>query len=76
MCDDTWDVADAQVACRQLGYSGTGAVPLDDVPAGSGNIWLDDVQCSGSESMLFECINIAFGVHKCVHAQDAGVTCK
>ena len=52
MCDDTWDTADAQVACRQLGFSATGAMPLYDVPAGSGDIWLDGMSCDESEIHL------------------------
>ena len=43
VCDDLWDTADAQVACRQLEHSCIGAVALTDVPAGTGQIWLDDM---------------------------------
>lgn len=42
---------------------------------GSGSIWLDDLQCSGSESSLFACVHPAVGSHNCVHGEDAGVIC-
>ena len=43
--------------------------------AGSGQIWLDDVGCHGTESGLLECANSGIGVHNCGHYEDAGVEC-
>ena len=43
---------------------------------GTGTIWLDDVQCSGSEAQLVDCPDNGFGVHNCNHGEDAGVTCQ
>ena len=76
VCDDSWDMSDAMVACRQLGYE-TAVRPLqgDQVPNGSGRIWLDDVACTGNEESLFSCRHGRFGVHDCSHFEDAGVEC-
>ena len=78
VCDDGWDVADAQVACRQLGYPSEGASALTgfDVPDGTGQIWLDEVSCGGTEINLFNCNANPLGNHDCSHSDDAGVTCR
>ena len=50
VCDDSFDVHDAFVACRQLGYSGWGySVVAGYFGPGTGNIWMDNIQCSGTE---------------------------
>ncbi|XP_054754314.2 deleted in malignant brain tumors 1 protein-like [Lytechinus pictus] len=76
VCDDSWDVYDARVVCRQLGYSGD-ALAKTGAPygQGSGPIYLDDVGCTGSESSLTYCSNRGWGVHNCGHSEDAGVYC-
>ena len=77
VCDDTWDINDAVVVCRQLGYKyviqalGKGSYVL----SGSGQIWLDNVNCTGSESNLTSCTHDGWGIHKCGHDKDVGVEC-
>ncbi len=42
---------------------------------GAGQIWLDDVQCRGTETRLIDCPYRGLGTHNCVHTEDAGVMC-
>ena len=42
---------------------------------GTGQIWLDNVQCIGNETTLASCNHPAFGSHNCIHSEDAGVRC-
>ena len=44
--------------------------------AGSGPIFLDDVQCSSSASQLLECHSRPILSHNCLHSADAGVGCE
>ena len=78
VCDDFWDAPDAQVACRQLGHSATGAIvlTLGNVIDGTGPILLDNVNCAGTESRLVDCPANPIGTHNCVHFEDAGVRCQ
>ncbi|NXH18608.1 MARCO protein, partial [Bucco capensis] len=73
ICDDSWDSRDAAVVCRMMGYSY--AISTFTAAAGSGRIWLDDVDCSGSEHSIFECRKPDWGVNNCSHSEDAGVEC-
>ena len=43
---------------------------------GVGQIWLDNVQCRGTETTLAACPHPTFGSHNCVHSEDAGVRCQ
>ena len=43
--------------------------------AGSGPIFLDNVQCTSSASQLLECPSRPILSHYCLHSDDAGVNC-
>ena len=76
ICDDHWDINDAGVVCRQLGYlSAVRALQGSQVPSGTGQIWLDDVTCTGSETSLASCSHGGWGNHNCGHSEDSGVEC-
>ena len=76
MCDDGWDINDANVLCRQLGYSGAnGAYQSAHYGQGSGEILLDNVHCTGSESYLWDCPHNGWVIHNCGHHEDASVSC-
>lgn len=56
----------------------SGAVTITGgaVPDGTGQIWLDNVQCLGTETRLVDCPANSLGNHNCAHSEDAGVRCK
>ncbi|XP_030851596.1 deleted in malignant brain tumors 1 protein-like [Strongylocentrotus purpuratus] len=76
ICDDSWDLRDARVVCKMLGFDGALAAPGSATfGAGSGKILFDDVGCKGTEDTLAECYHRGFGVNNCEHDSDAGVIC-
>ena len=76
VCHDSWDLNDARVVCRQLGFPDAEAAYQGGyVNRGTGQIWLDEVRCIGYESLLSSCKRNRWGFHDCGHWEDAGVRC-
>lgn len=76
VCDDGWDLNEAAVVCRQLGCGrATAAYSRARFGQGTGNIWLDDMSCTGTEDNLAHCQARPWGQSNCNHGEDAGVVC-
>ncbi|XP_049501326.1 T-cell differentiation antigen CD6 isoform X6 [Panthera uncia] len=75
VCDDTWDLKDAHVVCRQLNCGwAVQALPGLHFAPGQGPIHRDQVNCSGTEDHLWDCPGLP-GNGYCGHKEDAGVLC-
>ncbi|EDO39899.1 predicted protein [Nematostella vectensis] len=77
VCDDSWDIQDAHVVCRSLGYHhAVRAIGNGFFGRGRGNIYLSALRCRGTEKSLVDCEHTGFHrVPGCDHIDDAGVVC-
>ena len=43
---------------------------------GEGQIWLDDVKCTGTENNILSCLQLPLeSIHNCIHSEDSGIRC-
>ena len=76
VCNDSWSHDDADVACRQLGFSGASIPNISPSIPGTGlPILLDNVNCNGSEAFIWDCPNEGIGEHNCAHNEDVHLLC-
>lgn len=74
ICDDGWDILDAQIVCRQLGFLFAEKAKIAAFfGEGNGEVFMDEVTCTGTERTLFDCQYSMH--HNCLHSEDAGVVC-
>ncbi|PWA20556.1 hypothetical protein CCH79_00019962 [Gambusia affinis] len=71
ICDDSFGTLDGRVICKMLGFQSV--VSTFTATPGTGKIWLDELQCTGAESDIFDCPHNEVGVHNCNHDEDVGV---
>ena len=79
ICDDWWDKPNADVVCRMLGHPSAETVYIQSKPfghgTGSGSFALDDVECVGTETSVFDCQHEPEWNHNCGSGEWAGVKC-
>ena len=76
VCDDDWNLNDAQVVCNELGFGGAvDAKHSAYYGQGSGPIWLGGLQCDGTEQTIIGCTQLGWGDNNCDHSEDVGVKC-
>ena len=76
VCDDYWNLNDAQVVCSELGLGkAVNATHSAYYGQGSGPIWLAYLGCVGNEQTIGDCTHLGWGNHYCYHGRDAGVKC-
>ena len=76
VCNNGWDLNDAQVVCRQLNLGQALIIaPESFYGRSTGRIWLDNMNCLGYETSISKCSHAGWGNTGCSHAQEAGVYC-
>ncbi|XP_065121920.2 scavenger receptor cysteine-rich domain-containing protein DMBT1-like [Paramisgurnus dabryanus] len=76
VCTDYWDSTDAAVVCKEVGCPTGAEVTRNSFGPGVGTIWMDNVQCTGTELSLKDCTFNGWGINNCYHSYDAGVICR
>ena len=78
VCSDSFDIKDANVMCKYMGFPGVEQFfkTSERFGEGVGPIWMSNLHCTGEEYGPFHCIQNEMGNHNCHHGQDVGVTCK
>ena len=72
-----WDLRDARVVCRMLGFDGALEAPTSArFGRGSGRNRLTVVSCDGTEDNLADCAHTRIGRYSCsLHTRAAGAIC-
>ena len=76
VCGNGWDLNDAQVVCRELDFGAVVDVRYNAYYGQDiGQIWLDNLNCTGTELSVVNCSHRGWGIENCTHGDDAGVKC-
>ncbi|KAJ8023232.1 hypothetical protein HOLleu_35581 [Holothuria leucospilota] len=74
--DDQWDMSDASVVCRQLGYDKATQIHTFSPRRVPKIVWMSNVQCRGNETSISSCRHERFRQGSCSIGKYAGVTCQ
>ena len=80
ICNDHFDLRDANVVCRMLNHTAADRIFSPALQYGvvrdNVSIWLDNLKCRGDEQALMECKHRGWGLSNCGHFEDVGVACR
>ena len=78
VCDNSWHKRDADVVCRQVGFSRGSRFRCHAAcfGEGEGKVWMDALACPRGGDKVMLCDFKEWGEHDCTHASDVGVCCK
>uniref|UniRef100_A0AAY5EUU4 SRCR domain-containing protein n=1 Tax=Electrophorus electricus TaxID=8005 RepID=A0AAY5EUU4_ELEEL len=76
VCIEDFDQQDAEVVCRDLGCG----LPVEVLGAaafgrGEGQVWTEELQCTGNESQIHLCPKSSTLKHDCSHDNNVGLVC-
>ena len=74
VCDDDWDIEDARVVCRMMGWSVVKETKGSHFGKVPDNFAMDNVDCVGDELDIEKCVH--FIEDNCGKDEGAGVVCK
>ena len=84
VCDDYFDINDANVFCKMLGYTNGAETAYTQSHFGHGNLdfHMDDLVCTGQELTFLDCPYVSgssgaggWGSHNCGSGEATGVRC-
>ena len=78
ICDDGFNFEEANVVCREAGFS-LGAKEVfigSHFGKGSGHILLDELDCKGDENSILECKFDPWNITDCNDREWVGVSCR
>jgi len=80
VCNTSWGQVEADIACRQLGYSGALIADNDDVSNETEwwyySSWLDNVTCTGDELYIWDCDHSGPGYYYCSYSEYVYLVCQ
>eukprot|EP00057_Strongylocentrotus_purpuratus_P018677 XP_011673151.1 PREDICTED: scavenger receptor cysteine-rich domain superfamily protein-like [Strongylocentrotus purpuratus] len=74
ICRTNWEMSEAKVACRQLGYDHVLQARLSTDYI-SRPVHLDNIQCEGDEERLVDCEHDPWGDVNCTASYGVGISC-
>jgi hypothetical protein len=75
VCDDSFGVNEALVACHEMGYSSVDHLEIAISVSGDSDYGFDDVVCQGTEKSLNDCKHTPWGMHNCGENEHIQLTC-
>ena len=73
VCSNEWDLNDAEVVCRELGFGP--AISVGYISVDTQKFWFEHLNCNGTELTIAECSHSGWGNHNCHFGKDATVRC-